>query len=256
MRSGPSTGVVLFGKIRRVVAATAVLSLLTLSLSVPPSTTTISGAAAAAPHEGAAAFSFDDAAEARELDALDRATRKARADAAVKTGLGSVEVAASPAQPKTATATKKTPAKKPAKVAKQVPPKKKAGTTQASGSSGKKPAQPVAASGRLQAVVAFALRQQGKPYRWGSKGPNAYDCSGLLVASFKQIGISLPHQSEQIARRGKAIPRSQWVPGTALHYSGHISLYVGNGKMVHASRAGKPVAVVAVYGSPQGIRIG
>lgn len=232
---------------------TSVLSLLTLGLSIPPTTATIT--AAAVPDEGAAAFSFDDAAEARELDALDRATRKARADAAVKTGLGSVEVAASPAQPKTATATKKTPAKKPAKVAKQVPPKKKAGTTQASGSSGKKPAAPVKASGRLQVVVSFALKQQGKPYRWGSKGPNAYDCSGLLVASFKQIGINLPHQSEQIARRGTTVPRAQWYPGIALHYSGHIALYIGNGKMVHASRPGKPVAVVSVYGSPRGIRL-
>lgn len=245
MCSGPISGVALFQHARRAFAVTATLSLLTLGLSVPPTSTSVT--AVAAPDEVAAALSFDAEAEARELDLTARATRKARADAAVKTGLGSVEV-------KTATATKKTPAKKPTKVTKQVP-KKKAGTTQTAGSTGKKPAQPVAASGRLQAVVAFALRQQGKPYRWGSKGPNAYDCSGLLVASFKQIGISLPHQSEQIARRGTTVPRAQWYPGIALHYGGHISLYVGNGKMVHASRPGKPVAVVSVYGSPRGIRL-
>lgn len=241
MCSGPSTGAALFKHARRTFAVTATLSLLTLGLSVPPTAASIT--AAAAPDEVAAAVSFDYAAESRELDALDRATRNARADAAVKTGLGSVEVTT----PKAATATKKTP------------PKKQPATTRAAGgSTGKaagktadrKPARPVAATGGAAKVIAFLRARIGEPYRWGAAGPSAWDCSGLTQQAMAQVGIKLPHQSEQQARYGRVVPRSQTRAGDLLHWRGHVAIAVSSTRMIHASRAGQPVKEVAIYGSP------
>lgn len=113
----------------------------------------------------------------------------------------------------------------------------------------------VQASGNLTAVIQFALAQQGKPYRWGTAGPNSYDCSGLLVASFARIGVRLPHQSGAIAARGRTVPRSQLRAGDTLHWPGHVALAIGGNKMIHASRAGVPVKVVTIYGNPRVVRI-
>jgi peptidoglycan DL-endopeptidase CwlO len=158
-------------------------------------------------------------------------------------GLGPVETVpdrSQPRQPKKAQAQPTAPAKK--------PPAKKPAT--------KAPVQPpVKAAGNLSAVVAFALRQQGKPYVYGTSGPNSYDCSGLVMAAYAQIGVRLPHQSEQIRARGTVVPQSQWFPGMILWAPGHVGIFLGSNKMVHASRAGKPVAVVTIYQSFTGIRV-
>ncbi|MEY3341468.1 MAG: hypothetical protein RLZZ269_1379 [Actinomycetota bacterium] len=58
---------------------------------------------------------------------------------------------------------------------------------------------------RIDRVVEFARAQVGKPYQFGSAGPDAYDCSGLVRAAFKQIGIDLPHQSLLQSQRGVAV---------------------------------------------------
>lgn len=259
--SGPTSGAALNWTIRRVVAVTATLSLLALGFTVPPTSATIT---AAAPGSGAAAafVSFDYEAEARALDATARATRKARADAAVKTGLGSVEVAAPPV--KVATATKKT-SKKPAKVTKQAPTKKKA-DTQAAGrkpaaakkpgkatSAGKKPAT-VAASGSVAEVVRFALSQVGDRYVYGATGPDRWDCSALSMAAYAQIGIRLPHQSGQQMRYGRAISRSQLKPGDLIFWNGHVAISLGGNRLVHAANPRVGVATGTIYGSPTGYR--
>lgn len=111
------------------------------------------------------------------------------------------------------------------------------------------------ATGNLAAVISFALAQAGKPYVYGAAGPSAYDCSGLIMAAYQRIGVRLPHQSEGIARRGRIVPRSQIHPGDVLHWPGHVALALGGNTMVHASRAGQPVKVATIYGSPQVIRI-
>ncbi|MBU3689959.1 MAG: hypothetical protein B7C54_07300 [Acidimicrobiales bacterium mtb01] len=58
---------------------------------------------------------------------------------------------------------------------------------------------------RIDRVVEFARAQVGKPYQFGSAGPDAYDCSGLVRAAFKQIGVDLPHQSLLQSQRGVAV---------------------------------------------------
>lgn len=113
----------------------------------------------------------------------------------------------------------------------------------------------VTASGSIGAVISFALAQQGDPYQWGATGPNRWDCSSLVQASFRQAGVSLPRVSGDIARRGRAVPRSEWRPGDVLAYPGHVSIYLGSGRMIHAPHSGDVVRIAAVYGSPQGRRI-
>lgn len=81
-----------------------------------------------------------------------------------------------------------------------------AGASVASASATSAPAVPKPS--RVDRVVEFARAQVGKPYQFGSAGPDAYDCSGLVRAAFKQIGIDLPHQSLLQSQRGVAV---DWV---------------------------------------------
>ena len=58
---------------------------------------------------------------------------------------------------------------------------------------------------RLQAVLNFARAQIGKPYAFGKAGPTSYDCSGLTLAAFAQVKVSLPHQSLAQSKLGSAV---------------------------------------------------
>jgi cell wall-associated NlpC family hydrolase len=198
-----------------------------------------------------AAAALNDGAEARQLD-LVRVDRLRRSyEAASSAPIAPAEpTATKPAEP-TATKPAEPTATKPAEVKVQ-PSRKPAPAKPAPRTAAPAPV----AAGNLAAVINFALSQVGKPYVYGAAGPYAYDCSGLVMAAFARIGIFLPHQSEQIAGRGTYVPQSQWQPGTVLHWPGHVAIYLGGGRMVHASRPGVPVAVAAVYGSPSGYRIG
>ena len=62
-----------------------------------------------------------------------------------------------------------------------------------------------AAPSRLQVVLDFAQAQVGKPYEFGKAGPTSYDCSGLTLAAFAQVKVSLPHQSLLQSKLGTAI---------------------------------------------------
>lgn len=97
-------------------------------------------------------------------------------------------------------------------------------------------AAPVAAAGSAATVVAYARAQIGKRYVWGATGPNAFDCSGLVVAAFARVGISLPHYTGTLSARGRAVSRSQLQPGDLIFpHAGHVGIYVGGNQMVHAS---------------------
>ena len=98
-----------------------------------------------------------------------------------------------------------------------------------------------AASGTAAAVVSWAMSQRGKPYVWGGSGPNGYDCSGLTMMAYKQIGISLPHSSSAQRGYGSSVSLSALQPGDLVFAPGHVAIYIGNGTVVHAPTFGSPV---------------
>ena len=106
-----------------------------------------------------------------------------------------------------------------------------------------------AASGAAQAAVDTALAQVGDAYVWGAGGPDAFDCSGLTQYAYAAAGTSLPHSSRMQATMGTAVSRADLMPGDLIFYYSpvsHVSMYIGNGQMVHASTSGQPVKVVSV----------
>jgi peptidoglycan DL-endopeptidase CwlO len=97
-----------------------------------------------------------------------------------------------------------------------------------------------------QAVVSNALSKLGKPYRWGAAGPNAFDCSGLVKWSFGSAGRALPRSSRAMAGAGTPVSKANLQPGDLVFFYkpiSHVGIYIGNGKIVHASRKGQPVKV-------------
>ncbi len=97
-------------------------------------------------------------------------------------------------------------------------------------------------------VIAYALAQVGKPYRWAAAGPNAYDCSGLVLAAYARVGARLPHQTGSMIRYGTPVARSQLQPGDIVFpSSSHVAIYIGGGKIVHAPKPGDHVRVAPLY---------
>jgi cell wall-associated NlpC family hydrolase len=111
------------------------------------------------------------------------------------------------------------------------------------------PATVVASSDAAQKAVDTALNQLGDPYVWGAGGPNAFDCSGLTQYAYAAAGVSLPHSSLAQSRMGTAVSRADLQPGDLVFFYSpvsHVGMYIGGGKMVHASTAGVPVLVSTV----------
>lgn len=100
-----------------------------------------------------------------------------------------------------------------------------------------------------QVAVRTALAQLGKPYGWGAAGPDAFDCSGLVMFAYQAAGISLPHSAAAQAAMGRAVTRDQLQPGDLIGYYSpvtHIGIYLGNGQMVHAPTEGQDVQVASI----------
>lgn len=95
---------------------------------------------------------------------------------------------------------------------------------------------------RAAAAIAFAEAQVGKRYCWGGTGPDCFDCSGLVQASWRWAGARLPRTTGEQARSLYAVPPSEIRPGDILWWSrGHVGLYVGNGAIVDAYHSGAGV---------------
>jgi cell wall-associated NlpC family hydrolase len=107
-------------------------------------------------------------------------------------------------------------------------------------------AQPAVTS--ASPVVAYALAQVGKPYRWAAAGPGAFDCSGLVLAAYARVGARLPHQTGSMIRYGTPVARSQLQPGDIVFPSSHhVAIYIGGGRIVHAPKPGDHVRVAPLY---------
>jgi cell wall-associated NlpC family hydrolase len=106
-------------------------------------------------------------------------------------------------------------------------------------------------------AAAIALKAVGVPYRWGGSSPTGgFDCSGLVYWAYGRLGIEVPHSSYALHDLGRDVARSELKRGDLLFFSGlgHVGLYVGRGRMVHAPQSGRHVEVVSLGDSSYGSR--
>ena len=102
-------------------------------------------------------------------------------------------------------------------------------------------------------AVRYALEQVGKPYAWGAKGPDAFDCSGLTSQAWAHAGTPIPRTSQEQWEQLERIPLNQLRPGDLVVYfpeATHVALYVGGGRVVQAPRPGEKVTVSPIAGYP------
>jgi cell wall-associated NlpC family hydrolase len=118
------------------------------------------------------------------------------------------------------------------------------------------PAVPKLTTGERAAAIAVGA--VGVPYRWGGTSPaGGFDCSGLVDWAYGRLGIELPHSSFALYDQGRRIARSRMKAGDLLFFSGrgHVGIYIGRGRMVHAPHSGTRVQVVRLARSSYGARL-
>jgi cell wall-associated NlpC family hydrolase len=107
-------------------------------------------------------------------------------------------------------------------------------------------------------AAAIAVSAVGVPYRWGGISPSAgFDCSGLVDWAYGRLGIALPHSSYALYDQGRRVAQSRMKAGDLLFFSGrgHVGIYIGRGRMVHAPHSGTRVQVVRLARSSYGTRL-
>jgi cell wall-associated NlpC family hydrolase len=100
-----------------------------------------------------------------------------------------------------------------------------------------------------QRAARIAVKVVGVPYRWGGSSPSTgFDCSGLVSWAYGRLGVALPHSSYALYDEGRRVPVTRLKAGDLLFFSGigHVGLYVGRGRMVHAPHSGALVEVVSL----------
>ena len=120
------------------------------------------------------------------------------------------------------------------------------------------PARPSPKPTLGQRAARIAVKAVGVPYRWGGSSPSAgFDCSGLVSWAYGRLGIALPHSSYALYDQGRRVSPARLKAGDLLFFSGlgHVGLYVGRGRMVHAPHSGALVEVVRLGSSGYGGRL-
>jgi cell wall-associated NlpC family hydrolase len=103
-------------------------------------------------------------------------------------------------------------------------------------------------------AIAYAQQQIGKPYLWGGTGPDAFDCSGLVMMSYLTAGVSIARTSEAQWATEVRVPAGQEEPGDLVFFAGsdgtvsspgHVGLVIGHGMMIEAYATGFPIRVAS-----------
>lgn len=107
-------------------------------------------------------------------------------------------------------------------------------------------------------AATIALKAVGVPYRWGGASPaSGFDCSGLVYWAYGKLGVELPHSSYALYDLGRRVRTSRLKAGDLLFFYGlgHVGMYIGRGRMVHAPSSGRLVEIVKLRDSNYGSRL-
>ena len=94
-------------------------------------------------------------------------------------------------------------------------------------------------------VVGIAMQYLGVPYVWGGASPSGFDCSGLVMYVYAQVGVSLPHYTGAQWQMGVPVAESDLQPGDLVFFDGlgHVGIYIGGGEFIHAPHTGDVVRI-------------
>ncbi len=110
----------------------------------------------------------------------------------------------------------------------------------------------------VASAVAFARAQIGKPYLWGGTGPDAFDCSGLMMMAYRTAGVNIPRTSEDQWTWGPKVAPGHEEPGDLVFFAGsdgtpsspgHVGLVIGHNQMLEAYATGFPIRISS-FGTP------
>jgi cell wall-associated NlpC family hydrolase len=112
---------------------------------------------------------------------------------------------------------------------------------------------PASTGSSLDTLLSYATAQVGVPYQFFSAGPDTFDCSGLVVAAFRQIGMSVPHQSRALAKLGNSVDwRAEPIAAGDLVFTSavgdpaqitHVGIALDSRRWVHAVGFGRTVSI-------------
>jgi cell wall-associated NlpC family hydrolase len=99
-------------------------------------------------------------------------------------------------------------------------------------------------------VVGYAKRFLGVPYVWGGSSPHGFDCSGFVRYVYAHFGVRLPRTSYAQFGDGHRVSRRSLRPGDLVFFDavGHVGIYIGNGRFIHAPHTGTRVSIAQLGG--------
>jgi len=101
------------------------------------------------------------------------------------------------------------------------------------------------ASTRGAQAAQLAMQYLGVPYVWGGASPSGFDCSGLVMYVYAQLGVSLPHHAATMYGYGVSVSYDELAPGDLVYANGlgHMGMYIGGGNYIHAPQTGDVVKI-------------